>query len=326
MLKRNAFWVIFSVISGITVAGFSYIQPLPERSDDILYLLSALSQGLAAIFTLVFTISIFGAQMIRNFSSMDEMIDKWTKILMIIFAIGIILPLVQLRIDKDLLNLHFISMLKLSLAIDLGIATFCVLAIIPYLMRVNKIIKYGGGIYGGGMSKIIVNAINEAYTIVEIRTIITMEKFGDIFIDKGWDKPTHEVITHLGELGLQAAEKKSAQTTINAINAINHLGVRAIESEFSDDTTFSSSFYQFAIGIKVMEKNLHFFNKCLLSVGSPKIIIPRKFKLFDGLDIINGRFEQDDRIIVENLMKISDNAYSKKEFLFVGKTFQEKIV
>ncbi len=137
-------WVLLCLI-GASVAGIlTYNLPIAQ-GDGVLYLLSSISQGLAAIFALVFTITIFGAQMMRKFTAMDKMIDKWTKILMLIFAIGIILPLMHLETNydflNDLLHLNFDKTENLSLAIDLSIATFCVLAIIPYLMKVNRIMK-----------------------------------------------------------------------------------------------------------------------------------------------------------------------------------------
>lgn len=114
------------------------------KGDNLLYLLSAVSQGLAAIFALVFTITIFGAQMMRKFTSMDKIIDNWTKLLMILFAIGILLPLIQLRTD-EIFTIYFIEIHKLILALSLGIATCCVLAIIPFLIKVNRTMKYEGG-------------------------------------------------------------------------------------------------------------------------------------------------------------------------------------
>jgi len=94
-------FVIFAVVAALIVAGVTYFLPLPAQGDDILYLLSSISQGLAAIFTLVFAITIFGAQMMRKFTSIDKLFDKWTVFLMFWFFSGIILPLVQLRTDED---------------------------------------------------------------------------------------------------------------------------------------------------------------------------------------------------------------------------------
>ena len=146
MHRHIKFWKLFAIGAALLVTVFTYSLDFPSNEDSISYLLSSVSQGLAAIFTLIFAITIFGAQMMRKFTAMDKMVDKWTISLMIIFAIGIILPLIQLSTDQDLLNLNFIRTANLSIAIDLGIMTFCILATIPYLIRVNRIMKYEGGI------------------------------------------------------------------------------------------------------------------------------------------------------------------------------------
>ncbi len=84
--------VNYSILVAFVVALVTSFLPLPANGSDDL-LIATISQGLAAIFTLVFAITIFAAQMMRKFTAMDMMIDIRTKILMIIFAIGIILPL-----------------------------------------------------------------------------------------------------------------------------------------------------------------------------------------------------------------------------------------
>lgn len=53
--------VIFCIIGAAFVGMLTYHFPT-AKGDDVLYLLSATSQGLAAIFALVFAITIFGAQ------------------------------------------------------------------------------------------------------------------------------------------------------------------------------------------------------------------------------------------------------------------------
>ncbi|MCE8424736.1 MAG: hypothetical protein J5U17_03035 [Candidatus Methanoperedens sp.] len=84
-------FIVSSIVFLIT-----YINPI-ATGDNILYFLSSISQGLAAIFTLIFTITIFGAQMMKRYSSMGRILDRWTIFLMIFFAIGIILPLITSR-------------------------------------------------------------------------------------------------------------------------------------------------------------------------------------------------------------------------------------
>ena len=176
MNRQNIPGIIFPVIIAIFIAGVTYFFSLPTNSEDISYLLSALSQGLAAIFALVFTITIFGAEMQRKFTALDKMMDKWTISLMILFAIGIILPLLQLRTDMNLVNLDIINNTKLVLSFNLGIATFCIFAIIPYLKRVNKLMKYESGI--SKLHEDILNAIDLNHTAT---SIFKIHELGELF-------------------------------------------------------------------------------------------------------------------------------------------------
>ena len=249
MYKYDKFWVLFAIGTALVVAGFAYSPsiPLPD-GDGILYLLSALSQGLAAIFALVFTITIFGAQMMGKFTSIDQILDKWTKILMIAFSIGIILPLMQLRTDKDLINLDFIDAANLSLAIDLGLATFCVLSIIPYLMRVNKILKYEGGVskltedaseaIDFNRKAILLNRICELVEICEssinekrehetIKIINIIKNLGKSTIDKGWGDIASDTFDGITKVGIKSIEKKLPNLTIKVINALKEMAIRS---------------------------------------------------------------------------------------------------
>ena len=247
MFRYDKFWVFFAIGAALIVAGFAYSPsiPLPD-GDEILYLLSALSQGLAAIFALVFTITIFGAQMMGKFTSIDQIIDKWTKILMLAFSIGIILPLMQLRTNKDLINLDFIAAANLSLAIDLGLATFCVLSIIPYLMRVNAILKYEGGVskltedaseaIDFNRKAILLNRICELVEICEssinetreretVKIINIIKNLGKSSIDKGWGDITSDTFDGIIKVGLKSIEKKLHNPTIEVINALKEMAI-----------------------------------------------------------------------------------------------------
>ena len=127
--KSNLFWEIFPFIAALTVG--IYINRFTLEGDALFYFLSAISQSLAAIFTLLFAITIFGAQMTGNLTILDKIIDSKTKKLMIIFAIGILMPLIQLGTDLNIV--YFTNAENLSLTIDLIIATFCIFAIIPFI-------------------------------------------------------------------------------------------------------------------------------------------------------------------------------------------------
>ena len=145
---KNIYWII-CVIFGFDVYLISYIisSIFPPSNDGILYLLSSISQALAAIFALVFTIIIMVASMSKNYSAMDKLFNKNTQILMIIFVIGIILPLFLLKFDINTLNSIRGQIYNVVLSVSIGLAAFCIAAIIPLLRNYNGIVKFDIGVY-----------------------------------------------------------------------------------------------------------------------------------------------------------------------------------
>ncbi|NJD53487.1 MAG: DUF2254 domain-containing protein [Candidatus Methanoperedens sp.] len=248
--KVEIYWII-AVGAGLLVAIVSYFLPLPQI-DATLYLLSTISQGLAAIFTLIFTITIFGSQMMRKFTAMDKMIDnKWAIILMIIFSIGIILPMMQLRTDEDLLHLNLLDTAQLSLSIDLGIATFCVLAIIPYLMRVNRIMKYEGGV------SILNNEISEAfYSNQELKASNNVKELAELCIssaDEMLEDKTIEIIDNLREIGLKAIDKGWRDTAQKSKDELEKIGMKTTEKELDGKDHIYSPIKKVLMALKEIE-------------------------------------------------------------------------
>ncbi len=170
-------------IISVIVFFITYINPIASE-DNILYFLSSISQGLAAIFTLIFTITIFGAQMMKRYTSMGKILDKWTIFLMIFFSIGIFLPLIQLEANYNYLPFEKIA--NLSLSIDLFLATFCVLSIIPYSIRINRIIKYESGI--SNLSAEASEAIDSNHKIAATNKMSELIELGNESVfDMKWD-------------------------------------------------------------------------------------------------------------------------------------------
>lgn len=235
MLSKNKqdLILVFAVVTALIVAVFAYSLPLPAQREDILYLLSSVSQGLAAILALVFAITIFGAQMMRKFTAMDKMIDKWTIFLMLLFSIGIIFPLMQLRTDEGLLNLNSIDTAKLSLSFDLGIVTFCVLAIIPFLMRVNSIMKYEGGI--PKLSEEASEAVDSLQEVTASYKIRELAELGKCAVDDLKEKEAIKIITSMKELGLRVAEKRWDRATLIAMEGLKEIGETGITKKLDRD-------------------------------------------------------------------------------------------
>ncbi len=168
--------------------------------------------------------------------------------------------MIQLRTDEDILELNFISTANLSLSLDLGIATFCVLAIIPYLMKVNSIMKYEGGISKlteeaaeaidsnhkvtasnkiRELAELCKSAVNDMLKERKVIKIIgIMKNLGNNVADKEWADATFTTLEELKEIGLNCTKKKldGAQSpfisaTENILDGLKEVGVKAADKE-----------------------------------------------------------------------------------------------
>lgn len=334
MHKRDILWVI-SILVALVVAILTYFLPLPSKgSDDLLI---TISQGLAAIFTLVFTVTIFAAQMTGKFTAMDRMVDKTTKILMIIFAIGIILPLIQLRTDVDLFKLSFINTANLSLTIDLFIVTFCILAIIPFLNKVNNIMKYEGGVsklseeaseavdsnYNATVSNRIgeiielgSSAVNNALEHEAIKTVGVMKNLGKSFVKKRLEDATFATLGGLEQIGNISIEKKLDFVTGSVLDALEEIGIKATDimifrlpsNRWELELALNTIKRLKSIGESAINNNLPDDTVIRASLGIGEIATKAIERKIESEVLI---FEA-----VDSLKYISNEVYKNKEYLF----------
>src|SRR5665648_422947 len=75
----------------------------------------------------------------QKYTMLNKISNTGTVRLMFAFTIGIILPLILLKVDSD-------KYYNILVSISLGLASFCIVAIIPYLKNLNSIIMYAEGI------------------------------------------------------------------------------------------------------------------------------------------------------------------------------------
>ncbi|MFA4955941.1 MAG: hypothetical protein WC556_03085 [Candidatus Methanoperedens sp.] len=324
--------VRFCVICALIVGILTYFLPI-AKGDNILYLLSSVSQGLAAVFALVFTITVFGAQMMQKFTALDKMIDRWTKALMIMFAIGIILPLIQLKTDYDLFNLSFVNTANLSLAIDLSIATFCVLAIIPYLARVNRFMKYEVGIpkLGEEISVAIdsnfkitasnkinelvelgISAVNEMSENETTKIVIKLKNAGQEFAFMGWDDVTNIKSDTFGEYNEEFAGKGWGRIAYDVLYGLQKIGSKSIERKL-DRTTKEVMWALTEIGVQAVLKE----DKEIGKADRVQLVVHIIARLKEfGINAINSEFNND--IVstsLEGLFKIGIKNAMKNSFL-----------
>ena len=240
---------IACLIISFIVSLIAYISPIAP-SENILYFLSSVSQGLAAIFALEFAIIIFGAQMAKSYTSINKIFDIWTILLMLIFIGGIVTPLIQLIVPHN--YLPFDRIVNLSLAFNLFLVTFCVSSIVPYLIRVKRIMKYEGG-----MSNLVgeaSEAIDSNYKIKASNNISELiEMCKDSINDEIWDK-ADTIVEKLEFLGSEIVDKKWIDSVLSTISGIKEIGTQSWYKNI--DTTVKAIKSLGTIGSKCASKQL----------------------------------------------------------------------
>ncbi|RXA17429.1 hypothetical protein EQO05_12355 [Methanosarcina sp. MSH10X1] len=238
-LRSDIFrWVTSCIICSLLVGYLTHLYSnfYENNTDNVQSFLNSISQGLAAFFALVFTISIFGAQTMGIFTALDKVMDKWTKTYMVLFSFGIIfpiwqlitgkysfnlflflenkgitLPLLQLKIGTHSINLYSVGNIDF-LALDMILASFCVLAIIPFTIKINRIAKYEVGISKlYGEAKVAINSGNEVVS--------------------------SDNISRLGELGRSALKESLPDEVMSITTGIRRLGNLSLKNNLKDSTT-----------------------------------------------------------------------------------------
>lgn len=225
----------------------SYLIIDEKNTDNVQSFLSSISQGLAAFFALSFTISIFGAQMMGGFTALDKVMDRWTKVYMVLFSVGIIFPLWQLITVRYSIDwVSFVQKMGITLplqqlkigsvgnidllTLDLILVVFCVLGIIPFTIKINRIIKYEGGIpdsYNKARDAIIsgnevissdnisklgmlgYSALRDALPDKVMFSTTGIRNLGNLSIKNNLEDSTIQAIVELETLGLKAMDQKT---------------------------------------------------------------------------------------------------------------------
>ena len=114
-----------------------YFVPPKECPENARYILSAISQGLAAVLALVFTITLVVAQMTRRYTAMDKIVfRRKTLFLMIVLGFGVVTPLLVLNY----------GLWQQGVNLSIAVAVFCVFSLLPFLKGVNSVLKYEIGV------------------------------------------------------------------------------------------------------------------------------------------------------------------------------------
>jgi hypothetical protein len=223
-MKYN-YW-IYCLIPTLVVFLILYCAHPNECTDNARYVLSAISQGLAAILALVFTITLIIAQMTKRYMAMDEIIFRLeTKLLMSLFGIGIIAPLLVLDF----------GFWKWGVPLSIVVASSCVFSLLPFLIGVNNLLKYDSGIKN--LDEEIPAAIREGDEQRAINKIGELNKMSEIAIKESREDVISSISSVLSRSGLKSAEKKFWYVTLQVVYALKNIGLKSVEKGFKYNST-----------------------------------------------------------------------------------------
>lgn len=240
LLKRYNWW-IFPIIIAVAIFTILSHAKLITNPDNARYVLSAISQSLAAILALVFTITLVVAQMTRRYTAMDKIVFRYeTIVLMVIFGIGIITPLLVLKFGL------WGNTMNLSIAI----ASFCVFSLIPFLKGVNGVLKYDVGLENvieeimeaiesdhkirtgnrvKDLVKLGLNAVDEFRDNTVMEVISKLEHIEENIRTRGWDDIRLTIIGAMREIGLKAAKNMWVYEVREIVHSLGKIGIATID-------------------------------------------------------------------------------------------------
>lgn len=130
-IRRNVIFALIGSILLVLAASLATFSVDVQEAATRNYILGSISQGLAAIFALIFTIALILSQILRT-DVPEEIrrniyIFRGTFILMFLFAAGIITPLLVMQSQSELL---------LDLCVILS--SVCISSLIPYFLHVGN--------------------------------------------------------------------------------------------------------------------------------------------------------------------------------------------
>ena len=235
-------WWIYCVIIAIAVFLILYYCYPDTEQDNARYILSAISQGLAAILALVFTITLVVSQMTRRYTAMDKIIFRHeTILLMIVFGIGVVTPLLVLKFGFWGWGVNF----------SIAIASFCVFSLLPFLKGVNRVLKYEIGVENlleesmkainlgdeagtdgriGELTEIGKGAVKESCERVVVKIIRYLSQIGKKSAENGWGNATFWVVDTLKDIGVDSVGRRFEEASFFAATGLKDIGVEAAKN------------------------------------------------------------------------------------------------
>ncbi len=217
-------WWIYCVIIAIAVFLILYCY-LDTEQGNARYILNAISQGLAAILALVFTITLVVSQMTRRYTAMDKIIFRHeTILLMIVFGIGVVTPLLVLKR----------GFWGQSVNLSIAVAVFCVFSLLPFLKGVNGVLKYDIGIVN--LDEEIMEAIELGYKPRALNKIRELNEIGESAVREYREDVISLISRVLSRVGIGSAKEKLWYVTYQVVCILNNIGVKSVKKGFKDNS------------------------------------------------------------------------------------------
>jgi hypothetical protein len=241
--EKYKWWTPCMIITP-TVVLILYYAPSNEYIENVRYILSAISQVLAAILALVFAIAMVAAQMTGGYTAMDKIILKpITKFLMIFFGIGIITPLLVLEF----------GFWKWGVPFSIVVANFCVFSLLPFLISVNRTIKYDIGIVN--LNEEITEAIESGYE-PKASKIRELSEIGKDAVRELREDDAMKILSQLSIIGKESAEKRFKYATPLVADRLIGMGIGSIKKGFDDMTVKIAVIGLENIGVEAVKNRL----------------------------------------------------------------------
>ena len=214
-------WWIYCVIIAIAVFVILYYCYPDTEQENARYILSAISQGLAAILALVFTITLVVSQMTRKYIAMDKIIFRpETIFLMIIFGFGVVTPLLVLKF----------GFWRHGINLSIAIAFFCVFSLIPFLKGVNGVLKYDIGL--GNLHEEVTEALGLLQHQIAVNRIREVNEIAERAIKEYRKDVVSSVLRILSNLGINSAKGGFWYVTYQIVCVFKNIGVKSVEKRF----------------------------------------------------------------------------------------------
>jgi hypothetical protein len=206
----------YVIVGGIISFAMIFLPPPLTGSENALFILSSIFQGLATIFGIFFTLILFAAQSASQYSSRVQ--NRWLssvrfRAYFLLSFTALILPLYTLQLipsSDGVLSSKVMLLVKVSMAL----AACSLVFLIALLVEIGESIK----------PEIIVNNItSEARDIINKRWAVKGEKTSKVKAVEKFDREILEKTHELKEVAIKSLERGDTSSFYRSIQSIFYL-------------------------------------------------------------------------------------------------------